>query len=118
MLPLPSFGTNAHQAVPFLVRCIDDPADDVCYGAAEMLGRMRLEPDQSVPALIHCLNKSPNPMARAAAAESLGRFRNNAMPAVPSLHAALTDTNSYVQLLAKEALLKIAPQTLTNTPPK
>lgn len=118
MLPLGFLGTNSVEVFPVLIRLLDDPADEVCSGAAEMLGRIRLQPDLCVPALIHCLSSNPNPMARAAAAQSLGRFGSDALPAVSSLRAALSNENNYVQRQAKETLFEIAPEVLTNGIPQ
>jgi HEAT repeat protein len=57
-------------------------------------------------------------MVRAAAASSLGQFGADAQPALSSLRAACTNENEYVQRLAKETLLKIAPEAPTNALPQ
>lgn len=99
------------------MRCIDDPADDVAYGATTVLGRMRLDATTSIPALTHAL-QSENPMVRAAAAQSLAMFQATAIPAVPALLTRLVDTNGYVRREAEAALRIIAPHVLTNAPPQ
>ncbi len=115
MIGITGHGTNALPAVPILIHYLDAPEPLICCGAAEMLGRLQLEPATCVPALIRFAAKT-NAGAQASGVKALGQFGTNAQPAVPVLHAALADKNEYIQRLATEALLKIAPEVLTNAP--
>ena len=111
------FGTNSFEAVPFLIRCLDDPNEDVSVGATHALGQIRSVSPASVPALIRML-QDPSPRKRGTAAQSLAHYGPEATPAIPALRQALTNTNLYVQNEARRALLIIAPEVLTNAPAK
>jgi HEAT repeat protein len=56
--------------------------------------------------------------SRKQAAVELGRLGNLALPAVPALVKRLTDPSIEVRIAASNALLQIAPEVLTNAPPK
>lgn len=102
-------GTNAHPAVLFFIRCLEDP--EFAVGAADILGRLGLENDISVPALVGCL-QSTNSSLREWGAISLGRFGQTARTAVPDLLKALADSEADVRDEATNALRKIAPEVL------
>jgi HEAT repeat protein len=105
------FDTNGTWAVPVLIGSLDDPT--VAQPAITALGRLRLEPELSVPALTRCLQDT-NYAVRCNVAYALGEFETNASLAVPDLVKALTDSDWHVRQAATNALDKIAPQVLTN----
>jgi hypothetical protein len=102
-----SLGTNAHPAVVFLLQMLKGPADAV--GAADILGRLGLESELTVPALTECL-QSTNAVLRMWGAISLGRFGERARGAVPELSKVLNDPDDNVRREATNALGKIAPE--------
>lgn len=111
-------GPCAEMVVPHLIPCLTDPADaDVQSAAATTLGRLRSAPDLAVPALAACLT-STNDILQVEAAGALGRFGSMATGAVPVLAAALKSPDQRLSWLARNALVKIAPETLTNAPPQ
>ena len=102
----PYSGTNAHPAVPLLIRCLQEA--DLAVNAADQLGDLRLEPNISVPALVEC-TRSTNQILRMHAAESLGHFGEGGRVAVPALTALLHDPVADVRIKARNALWRIAP---------
>ena len=102
-------GTNAHPAVLFFVKNINDRENEVA--AADVLGRLHLESDISVPALAECL-ESTNGIVRMWGAISLGRFGVDAQAALPALRKALKDPYVSVRNQATNALRLIAPEVL------
>jgi hypothetical protein len=100
-------GTNAHPAVVFLLQMLKDPADEV--GAADILGRLGLESELTVPALAEYL-QSTDPARRMWGAISLGRFGERARGTVPELTKVLNDPNDNVRSQATNALREIAPE--------
>ena len=111
-------GSNALPAIPLLLQYVTNVADmDVAEAAAATLGTLGFEPDRVVPALSNALH-SPPPLIRRTAVRALGRFATNSAAARPALAIALVDPEASVRALATNALLKIAPEYLTNAPPK
>jgi hypothetical protein len=110
-------GSNAAPMIPFLATRTKDTNSETALGAVIALGGFRLAPEISVPALAASLKHNEG-VVRASAAESLSRFRAAALPAVPALIAAQTDPDSIVRTAAKDALAGIAPEVLTNAPPR
>ncbi len=108
-------GTNAHIAVPVLVRLTreDDPFTTVA--AVRVLGCLAIEPETSVPALAAGLT-NPSPQVRPAAAVALGQFGPQARPAVSALLGATQDLAPNTRPAALAALRIIAPEILTNAP--
>jgi hypothetical protein len=111
-------GTNAHPAVVMLIQCIENREFDPL--AADMLGRLRVDSDLSVPALAGCL-QSPNRFLRLNAVTSLGKFGEKSRGTVPELLRILSEppgpTNNgdgpfVLQIAATNALLQIAPEVL------
>jgi HEAT repeat protein len=107
-------GTNAHPAVLFLIESLKKPQLDVW--AADILGRLGLEPDLSIPALAECL-RSPNRGLRIMALYSLEKFGGSAKGAVPTLLKTIDDPEVKVRMEATNALEKIAPEVLKQTSP-
>jgi HEAT repeat protein len=110
-------GTNARPALPALIRCVQDKDRvDVAQYAANSLGNLRLEPTLVVPALVAAL-RNTNSGARPDIIAALGKFGPDAASAVPALLPALADPWYTVRTRATNALLKIAPEALTNARP-
>jgi hypothetical protein len=103
-------GTNMHPAIVLLIQCLQDP--ELAWFAGDALGRLHLESDISVPALIECI---PSPRMRVCAAVNLAKFGKDARPAVPRLTKLLDDKMPYVRAEATNALKAIAPETLQQT---
>jgi hypothetical protein len=80
--------TNTNAGVAVLIQYLCDPR--LAPSAAEVLGRLGLESDISVPALAECTHSS-NQDLRMAAVISLGTFGASARPAVPELLKMLND---------------------------
>jgi HEAT repeat protein len=114
----PVLASNAAPAVPLLIQCLHDVDPEVREMAAASLGRIALEPAQVVPALTNCLSVSATPLLRVRATWALGVYREHARAAMPSLLNELTDPDPDVREAATNALRLIAPEVLTNTPPR
>jgi hypothetical protein len=108
-------GTNRVQAVPILIRHLNDKDNAVATVAARALGRLGYEPALAVPALTSYLNDS-RPSVRVAAVRSLGLFHKEARGAVSDLVHVLTDSEVGVREAATNALMEIAPD-VYGTPP-
>jgi HEAT repeat protein len=80
-----------------------------------MLGKIGLEPQLVVPALMRALEDRRGSV-RQDAAFALGNYGDAARPAVPGLQALLGDEMPLVQRAARETLQAIAPAALTNAP--
>jgi len=110
IVALAEFGKDA---LPGLLRCLDDEDEHVIALAAKALGKNNLDPDRVVPLLINRL-KAPSPMVRNGAAAGLMEFGTNARAAVPTLVERLNEPEPEVAEMVANALLKIAPEALTN----
>jgi len=116
-------GTNAAPAVPVLVKCIDDPDFGLRQFALYSLGELRLNPDLVVPALdLRIFTMQQKAIDEDAevfiwiASSALAKFGPQAASAVPTLLTCLTNHSAHVRKAATNALLKIAPEVLTNAP--
>jgi len=105
----------AQDAVPALLRSLDDQEPKIRGSAALTLGQIGQEPATVVPALITCL-RDPNPEVRGSTMSALGKFGANAKAAVPALEQALNEVNVNNQHLALSALYKIEPARQAGTP--
>lgn len=87
------------------------PGQDRFSGRVHVLSRAGTQPTEAytkpVPTLIQVLETDPDPMAREAAAESLGML--GAAEAAPALGKALTDPDEYVRRRAAVALIVVPP---------
>ena len=110
-------GTNALVAVPQLLGRLADSDSRVARQAAETLAEMKADPPVVIPAMQAYLI-DPDPDRRATAALGLAGYGSLARSAVPSLLKARKDRIGTVQTCAEQALLRIAPEALTNAPPK
>jgi hypothetical protein len=91
-----------------------DP-DGTVMSAIRALGRLKLQSDLVVPALTNFLT-AHEPILQACAADTLEQFGTEARPAVLFLQKLLNDSDLMVRESATNALLKIAPEALTNAP--
>lgn len=66
--------------------------------------------------LVVCVNGT-NAGLQLAAVNALGKFGPSGRPAVPVLLTVLTDSWFTVRNAATNALIRIAPEVITNTPP-
>jgi len=110
---LRDLGTNLVSAVPVLIRCLDDKDDDVACAAAYVLIELALLPATTVPALKNAFH-SANAHRRAYIIEVFAGFGAAAKPDIPELQAALFDSSPVVRLYARNILLEVAPEALTN----
>jgi HEAT repeat protein len=102
-----SFMHGAEEAIPGLLRCLDDPEPAVRGEAAFALGDMRKQPDRVVPKLMERLADT-NSSVRADAAVALGLFGAQARMAVPKLMELQNDSSIEVRQQAIAALKKVA----------
>jgi hypothetical protein len=100
-----NFMHGAEEAIPDLLRCLDDPEPGVREEAAIALGDMRKQPDRVVPKLMERLADT-NSSVRADAAIGLGLFESQARMAVPKLMELQNDSNAEVRQQATIALKK------------
>lgn len=114
---LGEMGTNALSAIPAIIPLLSDPDELLRWQTARTLGRLRLRCDIVVPALVARLESYDPSLVDAAAAEALGEFGAEASCAIPALTNALTNPDPEMRRVARSALQRIAPDTLTNAPP-
>jgi len=93
------------------------------YGVPEAFAPLGTDARRAVPELTklaHDTNQLLNPAyrVRAGAAAALAAYGSQATSAAPAVITLLSDTNREVRRAATNALRKIAPEALTNTPPK
>ncbi len=126
----PALTTNSASVLPLLVRCLNDPEVGVRSSAAFSLGKLA-EQDRShatlvVPALTNCLSSTQRKFGsqRAQVIDALGAYGELAQEAAPLL---LKETKAEdltvpsgspipVRVAATNALLKISPDLLPQTP--
>jgi HEAT repeat protein len=106
---LGDIGPSAKQAVPLLLRCLDDTDRHVCAAAARALGSIHAESALVVPALAKCLGNHDHRI-RSSTARALGQFGADAKSAVPALVKLLTDTDPMVKDAAMTSLKTIDPE--------
>ncbi len=109
-------GTNARPAVPALIQCLKDPDSHVRSFAASNLGKLGGNPELVVPALTTAMHDA-DATVRYCAITALGHFGGEARTATPALLEMLTDPQAHVRKQARNTLLTIAPELLTNAPP-
>jgi hypothetical protein len=114
---LGEIGEGARSAIPTLIQCLAEPSAPVAETAAEALGLIRQDPDTVVPALAGCLPGS-RPNLQCSVATALSRFGPAAHQAVPALLLMATNRNPALHFRAEYALRQIAPEALTNAPPR
>jgi len=134
---LAGFGTKASNAIPTLLKYVEDPDAGVrsacnlalskCEpdsalaliralkyetgrrraGLAASLALLKQRPEQSIEALIGVTN-DPEPFVRETAISALADFGSQASNAIPALLLACTDTNKFVRRAATNALSAIS----------
>jgi HEAT repeat protein len=109
------FGPGAKQAVPLLVQTLQSPSTEVREFAVDALGRIGLEPQTVVPAIVaeadlppEHINYKPLAPFRRLAARALGRFGPEAAAAVPLLEKALQNEDPLYRVQAALALWRIS----------
>ena len=100
------FMHGAEDAIPDLLRSLDDSDPVVREGAALTLGDMRKQPDRVVPKLMERLADT-NTSVRADAAIAIGLFEAQGRMAVPKLLALQNDSSAEVRQQATAALEKV-----------
>jgi hypothetical protein len=106
-------GADAHTVVVSLTEYLKDPDPTIVYATANVLGRLNLESEISVPALAE-LMQSTDAGARERGIANLRCFGARSRSALPDLLAALRGSNAGVRKSATNALQTIAPDVLTN----
>lgn len=106
-------GSNALPALPIIVQCLADNDPWVVKASIKALGALQLQPALVVPALTNLLTDS-SLHTRCLAMHALKDFGPAARLAFPSLLVLLTDPSPVLRESATNALLKIAPEAVTN----
>ncbi len=106
-------GADAHPIVVCLIEHLKEPDPKIVCATANVLGRLNLESEISVPALAGLL-QSTDAGVRERGLANLRDFGDRARPILPQLLAALRDSNADVRRGATNALQIIAPEVLTN----
>ena len=114
---LGNLGKDGRLAIPLLIHFLTDESDELAGAAAEALGIMHEDPETVVPALTPHLSDTRR-FVRAFSAQALGHFEAEARPAIPTLIRLLDDEDMNAAQSARAALRKIAPEALTNVPPR
>ncbi len=116
MLNIAAPGTNARPVVCALLSALDENEGMPTCMAARRLGELRLLPDTVIPALTTNLERN-DPAFPEATAAALAEFGPEATFVVPRLLCLMTNKSETVRRAARIALARIAPDTITNTPP-
>jgi hypothetical protein len=103
--------TNGAVLVPVLVPYLTNPNPKLRASAAQMLGKLRAEPDTVVPRLADLVHDEDG-YTQYRAIEALQGFATNARPVVPALLPLLSDSDRGVRDAATNALSAIAPEVL------
>jgi HEAT repeat protein len=112
-----TMGDKARPAVPILIQLLTDKHAAPARAAAHTLSLCEFEPALVVPILTTLL-QHPEPNRRSMAAVALGRYGSEARSAVPPLLAMRNDTDANVRWQVEQAIRDIAPETITNAPPR
>jgi hypothetical protein len=115
ILALGDFGTNAALAQPVLLRMLSETNTVLVLPLTKALGKIRLQPNLSLPVLTNVLQHRSR-LNRAAALEAIQGFGADVRMVLPAITNALTDTNDSVRNRAAQILDSIAPEFLTNAP--
>ena len=111
-------GTNARPAIPALILCLTNSAlREEALRSLTYLAANGMERELILPAIFR-LASDPDPRARTWAIRMLPTFGQDAREALPQLLAALNDPDKNLRFTATEALKQIAPEVLTNAPPR
>jgi len=106
-LALGSIGPGSEEAVPALLKCINDSDEWVRLYAISTVGQIHRRLELVVPALIDNLrSRDPSPQA----IYQLAQFGEAARPAIPSLAKFLDSPDSSFRSSATNALKAIDPK--------
>ena len=111
---IPHLGTNARPVLPLLIHYLSDDNGCDSASAARVLGRLRIEPDRVVPALVKALG-SADLSTREFSATALAEYGSLARSAIPDLVNILNGGDPTLQGIATRVLSAIDPPTLTTT---
>jgi HEAT repeat protein len=106
-----AMGTNARPAVPALLAHLKGTNNSIAESVSLSLSELRLEPALVVPALTDRVLEDTG-RVRVLAAIALGRFGQDARPAVPALLGVLKVADPTLREFVTNALCKIDPQAL------
>jgi HEAT repeat protein len=115
LVALGSWGTNGAPFAPVLIQSLDDPDIQIFSAAARGLGNLPLPPSFVVPILAAKL-ESTNSWLRFGVADALGSIGPRARQATPQLQRLLQSSDKMRVAAAQNALQRIAPELLTNSP--
>jgi len=105
--------------LPLTLHWLELPDEELSSEAADALRSTAehnpQQPELVVAALTNCLRTDSRLKQRAI--EALGEYRQRAKAAVPVLLPLLADPEPFFRVAASNALMKIAPEALTNVPP-
>lgn len=116
-LNIRELGEHARPLIPLLLPRLKDENVNAVHITLRTLGELCLDPGLVVPAVSECL-RAPRWETAGLAADVLARYGGEARSAVPALLKALTASDASMRMAVTNALLKIAPEALTNDPPK
>jgi HEAT repeat protein len=102
-------GPSAGQAVPALLKAMNNTNHLTRNAYIHVLGQIHAEPGLVVPAVMKSLHDS-DATVRSSAAETLGRFGADAKAAVPALIELLEGQDANLSWAAAKALKKIDPE--------
>jgi hypothetical protein len=111
------FRTNM---VPPLVEWLGHADPEARAAVAFQLGFLvpfTTQPQMVINALIDCLRANSDPSVRVAAIDAIAKYAEDARAAVPSLLEMVGQPDRQVREAATNALMEIAPEALTNSPP-
>ena len=111
---IPHLGTSARPVLPLLIHYLSDDNGYDSASAARVLGRLRIEPDRVVPALVKALG-STDLSTREFSATALAEYGPLARSAIPDLMNILNGSDPTLQGIATRVLSAIDPPTLTRT---
>lgn len=118
----PAIATNNQDFVWQLITCLSDSDPQVQHFSALALQvaaqHTQPQPDTVVPAIMKHLQRPLGHNARAALVAALHAYGEKARDAVPVLQRMLNDPHDWVRFQVTNALMRIAPEILTNGPAK
>lgn len=113
--PLGILGPEAKQAIPELMRMLTNSTSLALVARAA--NALPAFGEEAVPALMAAMTNQ-QAQIRATAIHVMSYLETNAQHAIPTLVALLNDPDVLIRKEATNALLKIAPEALTNASPK
>ena len=106
MSALRGLGTNGADAIPAVLRALNDTDNTVATAAVTTLGMLRGAPEQVLPALVRCFN-DPRPGLRSQALRVVGSYENEASNVLASVVEKLEDPVKTVRNAAVAATCQI-----------